>query len=101
MRAALWYRQRAIDCLQKTVKVFGQPDRAEWLTTIADRWLRIARGVEQRSDAPPTSARLPRDKVYECRLQLSAMEFEVLIRKSHPKSMRHIAHVGVVIFSAR
>jgi hypothetical protein len=51
--------------------MFGQPDRAEWLTTVADRWLRIARGVDQRTAAPPARARLATGtKVYERRLPL-------------------------------
>jgi hypothetical protein len=46
MRSASWYRQRAVDCLEGAAKIFGDPDQANWLRTIADRWFRIASGTE-------------------------------------------------------
>src|SRR5207247_1769262 len=81
--------QRAVDCLEEAAKIFGDASQANWLRTIADRWLRIARGTEtsaaehrlsplRRPDQRSAPQNEPRAtvlsgtgmNVYECRLPL-------------------------------
>jgi hypothetical protein len=71
MRTAMWYLQRATECLEDAIAVFGQPDRALWLTKIGRRWLGVARQIVQPADTPPASGRLPADRIYQCRLPLA------------------------------